>query len=173
MHELTPKATVQTDGETEGYAVDDIRGLFFTNLEDKGTTLAVDVKSHTVKATWNAGCSASGPRGLAVDARRGLLFVACTDRVQALDEAHDGAKLGTLETGQGVDNIDYVEDSGLLVAAAGRAARVTLARADDRGQISVIRVWNTVNGARNAVVDAAGNAYVVDPQRARLLVLTR
>jgi hypothetical protein len=97
--------------------------------------------------------------------------VACTDHVQVLDEARDGAKLGTLDTGAGVDNLDYIEAKGLLVAAAGRAARVTLAHVDDKGNLSIVAVGNTAAGARNAVADADGNAYVVDPQGAQLLVL--
>jgi DNA-binding beta-propeller fold protein YncE len=170
-HGLKVKDVVKTDGDPEGYAVDEARGLFFTNLEDKGGTLEIDVKTHKVKATWNAGCSSDGPRGLAVDSARGLVFVACTDHVQVLDEARDGAKLGTLDTGAGVDNLDYIDAKELLVAAAGRAARVTLARADEKGQLSVVATGNTAAGARNAVADADGNAYVVDPQGAQLLVL--
>ena len=65
---LKAKATLKTDGEPEGYAVDDAHGLFFTNLEDKGATLVVDVKTRKVKSTWNPGCGADGPRGLAFDA---------------------------------------------------------------------------------------------------------
>jgi DNA-binding beta-propeller fold protein YncE len=170
-HGLKVKGVVKTDGDTEGYAIDEARGLFFTNLEDKGSTLEIDVKTRKVKATWNAGCSSEGPRGVAVDSARGLVFVACTDHVQVLDEAHDGAKLGTLDTGAGVDNLDYIEAKGLLVAAAGRAARVTLAHVDDKGNLSIVAVGNTAAGARNAVADADGNAYVVDPQGAQLLVL--
>jgi DNA-binding beta-propeller fold protein YncE len=55
---LKAKTTIKIDGAPEGYAVDDEHGLFFTNLEDKGGTLAIDVKTHKVKATWNAGCNA-------------------------------------------------------------------------------------------------------------------
>ena len=128
-----PKAVIKLGGDTEGYAVDETRGLFFTNLEDKGRTLVVDVKTRKVTATWNASCGAAGPRGLAVDPARGWLFVACTDHVQVLDEAHDGAPLGKLEAGGGVDNLDYLPSRRLLYVpqcaaedpAARRPARAT------------------------------------------------
>src|SRR5208283_4957785 len=110
-----------------------------------------------------------GPRGVSADAR-GLVYVACTDRVLVLDGLHDGAGIGTIETGAGVDNIDWFESQHLLYAAAGKAARLTVTRIDDRGQVTPIAVGTSVEGARNAVVDASGNAYVADPVNARLLI---
>lgn len=165
---LKAKTTVKTDGAPEGYAVDDARGLFFTNLEDKGSTLAIDVKAHKVKATWNPGCGADGPRGIAFDAAHDFVLVACTDHLQVLDAAHDGALLGTLDTGGGVDNIDVVD--AVAYVAASKAARLTVAVVDNRGGLTVEATGDTAEGARNGVVDAQGNVYVPDPKGARLLV---
>jgi hypothetical protein len=170
-HGLKVKAVVKTDGAPEGYGADESHGRFFTNLEDKGGTVVVDVSSHKVTATWNAGCGSDGPRGLAVDSARGFVMVACTDHVQVLDGGHDGAKLGSLDTGVGVDNIDYVPEKGLLVVGAGKAAKVTVAHLGDDGKLTTVATGTTVAGARNAVADADGNAYVVDPQGGQLLVL--
>lgn len=167
---LKLKATVKVDGEPEGYALDEPHSVFLTNLEDKGSTLSIDLKTHAVKSTWSTGCSADGPRGIAVDSARGLVFVACTDRVQVLDATHGGAVLATLDTGDGLDNIDYVADHGLLYAAAGKAARLTVAKVGERGQLTVFASGETVLGARNAVADTSGNIYVADPQGAHLLV---
>jgi len=168
---LKPKTVIKLGGDTEGYAVDEGRGLFFTNLEDKGGTLVVDVKTHKLTSTWNASCGASGPRGIAVDPARGYLFVACTDHVQVLDEAHDGAPLGKLDAGAGVDNLDYLASRGLLYVASGKAATVTIAHAEDGGQLAVVATGATAPGARNAVVDANGTAYVADAAGAQLFIL--
>ncbi len=165
------KLVIKTDGEPEGYAVDAPRGVFYTNLEDANRTITVDVATHAPKASWAAGCSDAGPRGLAVDTSRHLVFVACTDGVRVLDAGKDGALVGTLETGAGVDNLDYVEQTRLLYVAAARAARVTVARVTDAGALTVVATAPTAEGARNAVVDAGGNVYLVDPGRAHLLVL--
>jgi hypothetical protein len=168
---LKVKTTVKLDGAPEGYAVDEARGLFFTNLEDKGSTLVIDVRTHAVKATYDPGCGADGPRGLVFDASHDLLVVACTDHLQSLDAAHDGAPLGKLDTGAGVDNLDFLDGRHLVFAAAGKAARLTVARIDDKGHLSIVTSHNTAPGARNAVADADGNAYVPDSQGARLLVV--
>ena len=165
---LALKTTIKTDGEPEGYAVDDVRGLFFTNLEDKGSTLVIDVKAHAVKATWTASCGKDGPRGLAFDSKRNFLVVACTDHVQVLDAGHDGALLGRLATGAGVDNVDLVD--GTLYVAAGKAAKLTVATLDDAGSLRVIATADTAPGVRNAVADTSGNVYAGDSLGSRLLV---
>jgi hypothetical protein len=169
---LKQKSLIKLDGEPECYALDAARGLFLTNLEDKGSTLTIDLKTHAVKDVWNAGCSSDGPRGVAVDSARGLVLVACTDHVQVLDQKNKGALLGKLDTGAGVDNVDYVEGTKLLYAAAGKAARLTVARLEDDGQLTVTAVGDTAPGAKNAVADGNGNAYVADGQGARLLLLS-
>ena len=167
---LRPKLVIKTNGAPEGYAVDARRGIFYTNLEDKNRTLAIDLKTGAVKATWDSGCGADGPRGLAVDEARNFIMVACTDGVKVLDGAHDGAMLGTLDTGAGVDNIDWLEPKRLLFVGAAKAGRLTVARIDDTGQAIVVATGDTPQGARNPVADAEGNAYEVDAANGRLLV---
>jgi hypothetical protein len=88
--------------------------------------------------------------------------------VQVLDAAHDGALLGKLAVGAGVDNIDCV--AGKLYVAAGKAAKLTVATIDDKGQLTVVAAGDSSDGACNAVVDANGNAYVADSLGGRLLV---
>src|SRR5262249_8077711 len=111
-------------------------------------------------------------RGIAADAGRGFVYVACTDRVLVLDGTHDGAKLASLDTGAGVDNIDWLEPQRLLYVGGGKAAKVTIARVDDKGQPTVVATGTSTEGARNPVADASGNAYLTDARGAQLLVFT-
>src|SRR5213596_404454 len=85
-HHLKPKMKISLEGLAEGYAVDNQRGLFYTNIEDTGKTVAIDVRSHKVVAEWNPG--SSDLQGLAGDNARGFLFVACGDHVVSLDVRH-------------------------------------------------------------------------------------
>ncbi len=104
---LKSKLVIKASGSVEGAAVDADHGLYYTNLEDKNRTLAVDIQSHAIQTTWDPGCGEDGPRGIAVDPARSFLFVACSDGVRVLDAAHGGAKLGKLDAGAGVDDIVY------------------------------------------------------------------
>src|SRR5437867_1885760 len=61
---LTKKSRIGLEGQPEGYAVDNARGVFYTNLEDKDRTLTIALKSHTVTRTWTPSCGEDGPKGL-------------------------------------------------------------------------------------------------------------
>jgi hypothetical protein len=160
------------DGAPEGYAMDQARGVFYTNIEDGNKTLVIDAKARRVTATWEPRCGAEGPRGLAVDSAKGFLFVACTDHVQVLDIGHGGAPLSQLAVGEGVDNIDYLEARGQLYVAAGKAGTLTVARVDDKGVLTTLATVPTAAGTRVVVAGKSGAAYVADGKQGRVLVLT-
>jgi len=157
---LDEKAKLTLDGGPEGFAVDAKRGLFYTNLEDKDMTLAIDVASRKTVATWKSGCGEDGPRGLRVEPASGYLFVACTARVQVLDATHGGKVLSSLDTGAGVDDIDYAPATHLLYVGAGRAGKLTVARIDDEGKLSTEASVTTHEGARNPAVTDKGVVYL-------------
>jgi DNA-binding beta-propeller fold protein YncE len=168
---LTLKATISLDGQPEGFAVDDARGVFYTNLEDKDRTLTIGIASRQVMRTWLPGCDADGPKGLAVDHGFNFLFVACRDRVMVLDAGHDGKQLSSIEVGDGLDNIDYAESRHELYAAAARAAMLTIARLDPEGGLKPVAIVPTVAGARNAVATEEGTAYLTDAREGKILVV--
>jgi len=168
---LAPKTLIRLDGAPEGYAVDEGRGLFFTNLEDKDRTLVIDVKTHKpIGVAWKPDCGPDGPRGIAVERQHRFVFVACTDHVVVLDGAHEGGALAKLDTGAGVDNIDWLEGRRLLFVGAAKAGRLTVAHVDDDGHVALVATGDSPEGARNPVADANGNAYEADPVNARVLV---
>jgi DNA-binding beta-propeller fold protein YncE len=168
---LTVKTKMSFEGEPEGYAVDDERGLFYTNLEDKDRTLAIDIKGHDVKKTWLPGCGEDGPKGLALDRARNFLVVACADRVKVLDAGHDGKELSAVPTGDGVDNIDYSETRHAVYVGAARAAKLTIAVVDAAGKLSPAATVATANGARNGVVTEDGVTYLTDAPEGKVLVV--
>lgn len=164
---VRPKDKIVLGASAEGFAVDGMRGRFYTSLEEEGTTVAIDVHSHKIVARWRSGCDE--PHGVALDAARGILFVACKARVVAMDVAHDGRSLGSLETGAGLDNIDFLPSKHLLYAAAAEAATLTVARVEESGALSRTMTVPTVRGARGVVVDPEGHAYLIDPLGGRIL----
>jgi YVTN family beta-propeller protein len=168
---LTQVATIPLDGQPEGFAVDDARGVFYTNLEDRDRTLSIAVATRQVTKTWEAGCGEEGPRGLALDTERDILMVACTDRVTAVAAGRDGQHLSTIGVGEGLDNIDYVPARHELYAAAARAATLTVARLESDGSLTAEGVVPTVAGARNAVATDDGTAYLTDSAGGRIVAV--
>jgi len=163
---LTPAGKIPLPGSAEGYAVDNLHGRFYTNLEETGQTVAIDVRKRRVVSTWR---SCDDPSGVAMDSKRGFVFVACTDHVIVLDTAHGGRVAGSIPTGAGVDNIDYDEDAGLLYAAAAEAAQLTVARVDDTGRPTPLARVPTTRGARSVVAGPGGRAYLIDPLGGQIL----
>jgi DNA-binding beta-propeller fold protein YncE len=168
---LTIKTKITLAGDPEGYAIDQTRGIFYTNLEDGDKTVVLDVKAHHVAATWEPHCGSEGPRGLALDAEKGFLFVACTDHVQVLDIGHSGAPLSQLATGAGVDNIDYLDARGQLYIAAGKTGALTVAHVEGKGVLTLVATAPTAPGTRVVVAGRDGTAYVADGRQGRVLML--
>lgn len=170
-HHLKPKTKISLENLAEGYAVDNQHGIFYTNIEDAGKTVAIDVHTHKVIATWNPG--SSDLQGLASDNARNFLFVACGDHVVSIDAGHGGKVIDSITTGPGLDSIDYSSDRKLLYAAASQATTLTIAEVDDNGKFHLKATVPTVEGARGVVAGRDETAYLIDPTEGRILKLTR
>jgi len=157
---LEQKAKLTFEGNPEGFAVDRQRGRFYTNMEDKDRTLAIDLKSHQTIATWNPSCGSEGPHGLRVDEESGFLFVVCSARAEVLDAAHDGKVLSSIDTGDGVDDFDYSPALHRIYVGAARAGQLTIAHVDASGNLKLVAQVPTHAGARNGVVTRNGTVYL-------------
>lgn len=169
---LAQKAKVTFDGGPEGFAVDQTRNRFYTNLEDKDKTLAIDLTTHATVATWDPGCGEAGPRGLRIAEQEGFLIVACTTQTKTLDAGHDGAVLGSIDTGAGVDDFDYIPATHTVYIGAARDAKLTIASLDAKGALSAILVVPTKQGARNPAVAADGSVYLPNSGGGELVVVS-
>jgi hypothetical protein len=124
-----------------------------------------------VIATWKAGCGEDGPRGLRLITAPAVLLVACTARLESLDVAHDGAQLGSIDTGEGVDDFDYSPRDHRIYIGAAKAARLTVATLDDHGGLAIVASTATAEGARNGVVTGDGRVYLSHSKDSELLVV--
>jgi len=162
---LTQKEKLTFEGQPEGYAVDAKRGRFYMNYEDKDLTTAIDLKSRKTVAKWPAACGEDGPHGISIDQDHGLLFVACSTRAEVLDVGHNGEKLSSIDTGDGVDDLAYSPATRTLYVGAAKDARLTVARVDAAGKLTQVAQVPTREGARNGVVTKQGAVYLAHSQR--------
>src|ERR1700686_1806850 len=153
---LMQKAKLTFPGNPEGSGVDAKRNRFYTNLEDKDRTVAVDLKSHETVATWNPACGGGGPHGLGLDVAAGPLFIGGDAVAEVMNVGGEGAILPKVDTGDGVDDLHYESATHLLYVGAARAAKLTIANADNAGKVTTVAQVPTQNGARNGVVTKGG-----------------
>lgn len=157
---LDEKAKLSFDGNPEGFAFDVKRARFYTNLEDKDRTIAINVNTRKTVAVWKPFCGEDGPHGLRADPEAGRLFVACSAKTLVLDIVHEGKMLSWIDTGDGADDLDYAPSTRLLYVGAAKAAQLTIARVDDWGNLSLVATVKTPPGARNPAVTDKGAVYL-------------
>jgi DNA-binding beta-propeller fold protein YncE len=168
----TPKhaSFIEVTGGPESLAIDEKRGRAFTHLW-KDKTVAIDVKTHKIVATWAAGCD--DPRGIWADSARGFVLVGCEDgTATALDVDHGGKVLSHVKSGKGVDIIAYDAKRAHLYLPGDESATMAIIAVSDKGQLSVLGTVPTVEGAHCVTTDERGHAYVCDPAHGQLLVVS-
>jgi DNA-binding beta-propeller fold protein YncE len=170
---LKQKTKIALDGAPEGYAVDAKHHTFFTNLEDKDETLAIDVQTRKTTSRWKSACGESGPRGLAVAPDRNLLFIACTDKVESFRLGAKPVLLSSADTGAGVDSFDFSQGARQLFVGAARAGRLTVIDVDGSGHLRMSAQVTTAPGARNGVIDADGTVYLAHSQGNELIAVSK
>jgi hypothetical protein len=134
-------------------------------------TLAIDVRTRKINATYHPKCGAAGPRGLSIDLDKQLLFVACTDHGATLALKAGGKLVAEAPTGGGVDNPDYLPSRKLLYLASGKTATLHIFQVSEDGGLKPIATAPTAIGARVVVVDGKGTAFVADSAGGQLVVV--
>lgn len=162
------EAFLDVEGGPESLVIDAQRGRAFTHLW-KGKTVAINVKNRGTVATWPNGCE--GSRGIALDEERNFLFVGCSEGKGLTLDGKTGKILGKVETGEGIDLIDYSPRLGHLYLAAGKSGTLGIAAVSPTGGLSLLAAVPTVQGGHCVAADASGNAYVCDPKAGRILVI--
>lgn len=167
---LVRKGAIAVPGGPESLVIDATRARAYTHTWDDATVV-IDLAGHKEIARWNNGCAAS--RGIALDEKRGFLFVGCEEgKATAIDVAHDGKLLGSAATGKGVDIIEYAPTLGHLYVPGGDSATLTIIGVDSIGRLGVLGTSPAAEDAHCVTADDAGHAYVCDPKHGALLVVS-
>jgi hypothetical protein len=162
-------AFIDFDDGPESLVIDATRKRAYTH-EWGSKSHAVDLAARKIVATWDNGCS--GSRGIALDEKKGFLFVGCEEgKAVVLDVGHDGKVLGSLSPGvAGVDIIAYSEKLGHLYMPGESSATVAIVAVAPTGALSTFAVAQAASGSHCAAADDRGNVWVCDPERGQLLL---
>ena len=167
---LAHKGAIEVPGGPESLVIDGTRARAYTHTWDDATVV-IDLAQHKEVARWKNGCAAS--RGIALDEKRGFLFVGCEEgKATAIDVAHDGKQLGAAPTGKGVDIIAYSPSLAHLYVPGGDSATLTIIGVDAAGALGALGTVPAAEDAHCVTTDDAGHAYVCDPKHGALLVVT-
>ncbi len=148
-------ATIDVPGKPE-FAVSDGKGNVYNNIEDKSEVLKIDARTHTVTATWPAGCES--PSGLAIDLAGNRLFPVCDGNKMSVIDASSGKVLATPSIGDGPDAARYSAKHKLAFASCGEGVLSVV----DATTYKTIESLPTKRGARTMAYDAATDrAYLV------------
>jgi hypothetical protein len=160
---------ISIPGGPESLVIDNKRGRAYTHLWTD-TTVAVDLKSRKVSARWKNGCK--GSRGVAMDDARGFLFVGCDEGKLTVLDLNTGAQLGSASSGDGVEIIAYNPQLAHAYLPGEESATMAIIGISPKGAATVLGTVKTAEGAHCAAADDRGNAYVCDPKRGRVLIVS-
>ncbi|MBK5255142.1 MAG: YncE family protein [Vicinamibacteria bacterium] len=143
-------ATIPLDGKPEFAQVDAKLGRIYVNIEDKNVIRAIDIKTHTVVASWPL-TPGEEPTGLAFDPVTRRLFSTC-DKVLVVLDPDSGKVVTTLPTGSGVDAVAF--DPGTRnVFASGSDSTVTIAHIDSADKLTLVQTLKSPARARTMTLD--------------------
>jgi hypothetical protein len=165
----TPEHVVNIDvlGGPESLVIDATRNRAYTHLWN-GATVAIDLSSRTVVATWSNGCSDS--RGIVLDEPRGMLLTSCAEgRATALDVT-TGHILGEVWAADGLDVIDYDPRLHHLYLAGQIDATLAIVGVSSKGEMAVLGTMGTTVLAHCVVSDGNRHLFVCDQGGGALLV---
>jgi len=162
-------AIIRIPNGPESLVIDNVRGHAYTNLWS-GTTVAIDLHARTFAQIWPNRCR--GSRGIAFDATRGFLLVACDEgklESLSLDDRH-GHRLGEAISGDGVDIIAYSDSLHHAYLPGGKSATMAVIGISSRGAATILATVPTAKGSHCVTTDDRNNVYICDPKKGRLLV---
>jgi anion transporter len=142
--------TVGIGGAPE-YIATDLKGTAWVDVADKDSLATIDLKAGKLTATAPLpGCKE--PTALAIDRRKGRLYIGCRNKVMAIADTASLKVIATLPIGEHVDAAAFDPDSGLAFASTGDGY-LTIIKERAPDQYEVLENVKTQRAAKTMVLD--------------------
>ncbi len=153
--------TVDLGGAPE-QAVTDGKGHIYVDIEDKDNVAAIDAKTMTVTAHYALGEKGGTPAGLALDAKNGILFVACRKPANmVMMSVKDGKVLEALPIGAGSDGAVFNPNTLEAFSSQGDGT-LTIIKEKSPTSFEVEQTVTTPMRAKTLTLDAkTGNVLLI------------
>lgn len=164
----SPHATVinAADGSIAGtldiggapeQAQSDGKGTIYVDVEDKDNVAVIDAKALTVTGHYDLAGKGGTPAGLGLDAKNGILFVACRNpQVMVMMNAKDGKIVTTLPIGRGSDGAGFNPKTMEAFSSQGDGT-LTVIKENSPTDFAVEQNVETPQGAKTMTVDGKTN----------------
>lgn len=144
--------TIALKGKPE-FAVTDLKGTVFVNIEDKSLITAFDPKTLKVLGEWPLS-PGEEPSGLAIDRKNNRLFSVCGNKMMIVLDAVSGKVVASLPTGQGTDAAAFDPQTRLAFASNGDGT-LTVIHEDSPDKFTVLENAQTQPRSRTMALDEA------------------
>ena len=144
-------ATVHV-GEKLEFPVADDMGHVFIAGDEKGDVVKLDARSKTVVARWPApGCTS--PHGLAIDAKRGRLFMGCANAVMAELDTTSGRVVRLIPIGRGNDAVAYDPVRRRVFSSNSADGTISVYQEAAGDRLDALPIVETAIGGRTMTLD--------------------
>ncbi len=153
--------TIDLGGAPEQGATDGQGHLYF-DVEDKDQVAVVDAGTLKVTAHYGLGGKASGPAGLALDAKNHILFVCCRNpSTCVILDAENGRILASLPIGSGTDGAAFNPNTMEAFSSQGDGT-LTVIKESAPDSFAVEQTVATKVGAKTCTLDVnTGQIYLI------------
>lgn len=134
------------------FIVTDGRGRAYLNLNSTDRIAVIDTRKLDLIRTIAVGPRCQGPTGLAIDRRRGRLFVSCDNDVLAVVDIRRGTVVAAVPLTGFTDAVRY-DPRDSLVLAPGIDGTLSVIGMDRHGRYRVLQRLRTARGARTLAFD--------------------
>ena len=142
--------TIPLEGKPE-FAVTDLHGKIYVNIEDKSQVKEFDAKTLKVLSTWSL-APGEEPSGLAIDRKHSRLFSVCGNKMMIVLDAKSGKVVASVPTGAGTDAAAFDPGTEFAFASNGEGT-LTVVHEDSPGKFSVVENVATQRGSRTMALD--------------------
>lgn len=143
--------SLQLPGKPE-FAVTDLKGRIYVNIEDKSSIVQIDADKLAVMNTWNI-APGEEPSGLAIDRKHNLLFSVCSNKELVVFDISKGAVTDSVSIGGRVDAVVFDPETKLLYSSNGEG-NVTIIKQVKPHSYKIIQTLATQKGCKTMMLDS-------------------
>lgn len=143
-------ATIALPGKPE-FAVTDLKGKIYVNLEDKSELAQIDATTLTVLKTWPV-APGDEPSGLAIDRLNNLLFSVCSNKELIVFDIKNEKVTDSVAIGGRVDAVVFDPQSKLIYSSNGEG-NVTIIKQLNAHSYKIVQTLTTQKGSKTMMLD--------------------